>query len=150
MPGSAFIAGLMPCSCCRYLYNDKPRTVTCDCEIVVAILDNGNIQTANAVLQHFTPPAESAPTDGCLYFVSGKIASIDKDVNVGKDFEVDNYDFMIDADIVCIVPCSISYFLSPILRCTRCRTTANFSLSRPPSCYRAPCVRPYIMTLFVF
>jgi hypothetical protein len=71
-----------------------------DAEVVIGFNDQDNVQTVLTVLQHFISFDETTPKDDVLYFVYGRIASVDSDFVVGKGFSVDDYDFLIDADIV--------------------------------------------------
>ncbi|KAF8487298.1 hypothetical protein DFH94DRAFT_678336 [Russula ochroleuca] len=65
---------------------------------------NGEIQTSNAFLTHFAPANEEPPVEGALYFVGGKIASIDRNFDVGDGAEWTGYDFIIDADVMRLLP----------------------------------------------
>jgi hypothetical protein len=110
MPGCATIVGLIPCTQGRYLHPEKPRTITMDAEIVIGTDAAGNVQTTTALLQYFVPTAESRPESGLLYFVMGKIASMDPSIQVGvgdDDLWRDEYDFVIDADAVRCPVCFI-------------------------------------------
>jgi hypothetical protein len=83
MPGSSTIFGLIPCTNSRYLQSDKPRTITFDSEIVMGVDGRGQVQTVTALLHHFIPLGNAAPNDGVLYFVFGKVASMDSTVATG-------------------------------------------------------------------
>jgi hypothetical protein len=104
MPGLSTITGLIPCSNSRYVFSEKPRTVTVDTEIVIGVDENGDVNTAPALLQHFTPVGAPAPVNGALHFVFGKVASMESSVVVGDGFSQDEYDFVVDADVVCNLP----------------------------------------------
>jgi hypothetical protein len=103
MPGSSTIVGLIPCANGRNLHNTKPRTITMDAEIVIGHDVDGMVQTTTALLEYFIPFDRSHPEDGLLYFVAGKIASMDDSIKVGEGDDniwVSEYDFIIEADVV--------------------------------------------------
>jgi hypothetical protein len=85
----------------RSLSSEKSRSLTFDAEIMLGRNSNGDIQTCTALLIYFDDPRIQSPIDGSLHFVSGKVAAMDSTLAVGKGFHRDNYDFVIDADIVC-------------------------------------------------
>jgi hypothetical protein len=70
-----------------------------DAEIVIGFDSDLNVQTVTAFLEHFVGSDETV-ADGALYYVSGKVASIDSGITVGDDFSLDQYDFLIDANVV--------------------------------------------------
>jgi hypothetical protein len=107
MPGSSAIFGLIPCTNCHYIYNDKPWTVTIDCEIVLGVDENSEVNTTTALLQHFNPLGSSPPINSALYFVFGKIAPLESIAN-GEGFSPEEYDFVVDANMVhALHACSI-------------------------------------------
>jgi len=52
-------------------------------------------------MQHFIPLGTPPPVDGRLHFIFGKVASIDFLLNVGKAISAADYDFIIDANVMC-------------------------------------------------
>jgi hypothetical protein len=51
-------------------------------------------------LQHFLAVDEEAPVESCLYFVYSCLAGLESNVSVGEGFNCDDYDFMIDVEVV--------------------------------------------------
>lgn len=100
MPGSANIFGLVPCSNPRTVDDDKPRTITFDAELVVGF-EGKVVKVTSAVLTHFCGSNEPPFVNSALYVVRGRIASVPKNFDVGKGYDVSDYDFLIDADQVC-------------------------------------------------
>jgi hypothetical protein len=100
MPGSSHIFGFLPCTNLRVVNPDKPRSLTFDAEIVVATDCTGHVETTTAVLTHFQDATEEPFVDGGLYYVSGRVASIDDSFAVGDGFSKDMYDFVVDAEKV--------------------------------------------------
>jgi hypothetical protein len=100
MPGSAVLVGILPCYDSRVVHDDKPRTITADGEVVLGTDNNDNILTSTAVIQYFTPLSQPLPSDGSLYFIHGKIVSIEGDMDLGRGHSKDNYEFFVEADMV--------------------------------------------------
>ena len=89
----------MACSNCRVLDAKKPNTLTFDAQIIVDT-SNNEVRLCYTLLQHFHPPPAPTPIDKSIYYVTGKVASIPPDYNVGPGFDVTAYDFLLDADRV--------------------------------------------------
>jgi hypothetical protein len=106
MTGSAIIVGLIPCSNGRYPYNDKPRTIVMDAEVVIGFDEDDNVQTVPAVLAHFIKFGEEAPQDNLLYFISGRVASSHSSIHVDSAGSSLQYDLYIEADVVCLLDSS--------------------------------------------
>ena len=100
MSGSSTIYGLFPCTDVRHIFLEKPRTVTFDSDIFIGFNENEEAQCAIALVHFYVPPSESDPEDGLLYFLSGKVASVDDKTVSGTGFELENYDMVIEADTV--------------------------------------------------
>jgi hypothetical protein len=124
MPGLSAIFGLIPCSNSRHLYTEKPRTVTMDCEIVIGVDDKGDVNTTSALLHYFIPLGAPEPINGALHFVFGRVASIDSSENVGDGFSPLEYDFIIDADMVCDSLLSRLPVLTSFLSSNQCLKTS--------------------------
>jgi hypothetical protein len=104
MPRLLTITGLIPCSNSQYVFSEKLQTVTMDTEIVIGMDENGDVNTAPTLLQHFTPVGAPAPVNGTLHFIFGKVTSMESSVIVGDGFSQDEYDFVVDADVMCNLP----------------------------------------------
>lgn len=91
-----------------------------DAEIVLGVGPDGAVQTTTALLQHFMASATPPPPGFSLYFVYGKLASMPPSFAVGDGFAAEDYDFIVDADIVCIFnnsSCLINLFHPSCIRC---------------------------------
>jgi hypothetical protein len=100
MPGTAQIFSLLPLSNVRKLFPEKPRTVTMDAEIIVGLTANSNLEVLPAILYHFVPYQSTTNVETGMYFVQGRLLSIDASIPVGADHELKDYQFAIDAEIV--------------------------------------------------
>lgn len=100
MPGSAKIFALLPCCNARTVFADKPRSLTCDADVVVRVVEDV-VTVTTALLTHFCAAEEPPFEDGAVYIVEGKMASLEKNFAVGENFSADDYDFLIDAHKVC-------------------------------------------------
>jgi hypothetical protein len=107
MPGSSMIFGLLPCTNGRTVFVDKP--LTCDADVVIAVVEDV-VTVTTALLTHFCAAEEPPFEDGAMYIVEGKVASLDKSFAVGENFNVDEYDFLIEAQQVCV---HLSFFPFP-------------------------------------
>jgi hypothetical protein len=87
----------------RWVPGEKPRTFTFDAEVVVAADCTGHVETTTAVLTHYVAPTDDPFVEGALYFVSGRVGSVDDSFPVGDGFAVDMYDFVIDGETVCVL-----------------------------------------------
>jgi hypothetical protein len=101
MPGSAAICGLMPCSNSRYVYDNKTWTITLNCQLFMGVDMYGELNTVDGIVQHFMNNSENAPTDGSLYYLAGKMASVNMTLPVDTRFNTSSYNFIIEADEVC-------------------------------------------------
>lgn len=129
MPGSAKIFALLPCCNARTVFADKPRSLTCDADVVVGVVEDV-VTVTTALLTHFCAAEEPPFEDGAVYIVEGKLASLDKSFAVGENFSADDYDFLIDAHKVC--PCLYSFCHILSKRC-RFADDKNASLSKVSS-----------------
>ena len=91
-PGFAYITGIF--GCFNYQVLDpvcKPKTITFDVEIPIGEDDKGHLRCVKGVLHYFVPSHECSPSDGCKYFVSGKVVSIsqtDADEKLDTDYDL--------------------------------------------------------------
>jgi hypothetical protein len=109
MTGSSTICGLLPCTNGRHLFSDKPRTISFDGEIFIGYDDQESAQSVLALIHFFIPTGEVDPENGLLYFVCGKMVSVNDQTIVGDDCDSSEYDLVIDAETVC--PVSVRGFL---------------------------------------
>ena len=100
MTGSSHICGLMACQYSRVLDQSKPRSLTFDTHVVVGFDNNNDTRTCCTLLHHFRAAWEPEPVENAIYEVAGKIGSIPPDYNVGINYKVNAYDFLIDAEKV--------------------------------------------------
>jgi hypothetical protein len=103
MPGSASISALLRCNNERVLNPEKARTFTYDAKLVVGF-DGGEVLEETAILNHYLSTSDEAFVENAFYKIYGKVASIDASFNVGDTLDSDNYQFIIDADTVCLTP----------------------------------------------
>jgi hypothetical protein len=100
MSGSSTISGLFPCTDLRHIFPDKPRTITFDSDVFIGFDENDEAQSAMALVHYYVPPSGFEPTNGQLYFLTGKVASVDDKTVPGSGFELEDYDLVIEADMV--------------------------------------------------
>lgn len=125
MPGSTRISGHMPCSQQRVLDPKKPCTFSFNAELVLGHDENGDAVAVTAFLTHFHAPTAGPLPDGALYFISGKVATIDEKFSVGAGFSWSSYLCVIDADK--------AHSISPRLTDLR-----SYSCSRWNHCLKIP------------
>ena len=100
MTGSSHICGLMACWYSHVLDQSKPRSLTFDAHVVIGFGDNNDTRTCCTLLHHFRAAWEPEPVENAIYEVAGKIVSIPPDYNVGINYKVNAYDFLINAEKV--------------------------------------------------
>jgi hypothetical protein len=126
MPGSSFLYGPLACSNARYIFPDKPKTVTLDAEVYLGRDDNDSMSVMLAVLHYFIPLGAIVPDEDSLYLVGGKIASITSNTPIGDGYDTATYDIEIEAVFVsCFCLLLITFHLFNIiisLSSIRCQT----------------------------
>jgi hypothetical protein len=94
----------------RFITPDKNLTVTFNAEVVLATTTP--LRVSRALLQHFCNPEAVRPIDGRVHFVSGKVASIDSNIESAPGVKVDDYDFFIDAEFVRSLSVSFAFLFT--------------------------------------
>jgi len=94
-----FIYGLLACHNAKYLFSDKPKTVTFDAEIFLGEDDESTMCVMMAVLHYFVPIDKPIPTEGHVYLVGGRLASVTDKTPIGEGYNSSAYDVEI---FVCI------------------------------------------------
>ena len=68
-----------------------------DGEVVLTVTDSG-VTTSTALIQYFLPFDTPNIIEAGLYFVEGRLCSIDSSFPIGDNFNCDSYDFAIEAE----------------------------------------------------
>lgn len=99
MPGSSTIYALLRCYNKRQIIPIKNRTFTFDADFVVGF-EGDHVLEETAILNHFVPQEDDSFVENAFYTVYGKVASIDSSYMVELGLDPDQFQFVIDADVV--------------------------------------------------
>lgn len=102
-PGASYFYGLLACSNPRRILSNKPRTVTLDAEMVLGKDENNDMVVMSALLHHYVPTGQDDPEGGKLYLVNAKVASITDATEVGDEYDVSEYEVILESTAVCTV-----------------------------------------------